>query len=70
MQLRDEFHAVSEKAQLLTQISEELQATINEQQTMIEKSRDGKTLGGSPEKDARCNRHDLSEKREEIAGLK
>ena len=71
LQLREEFNAISEKAQLLTQISEELQTTINDQQTVIEKyQEDGTTLIGSSDKDTRVNRHDLTEKREEIAGLK
>jgi hypothetical protein len=56
----------------LTQISEELQATINDQQSTIDRLREeAKTVAvGSPEKDSRSSRHDLAEKREEIAGLK
>jgi hypothetical protein len=55
----------------LTQISEELQTTINEQQAAIDRLREeAKSSMGFPEKDVRGNRHDLSEKREEITGLK
>lgn len=62
---------MSEQAQLLEQISEELQTTINEQQAIIDRSREeAKILPSPSERDSRPARHDLAEKREEIAGLK
>ncbi len=76
-QLLGDIDVLSEKVQLQLQLLEELQTTVNDQQEEIKslrKAADSASLNSSSssntEKDSRPSRHDLTEKREEIAGLK